>query len=61
MKQTTLPTTADTATTATLLVNLLKARRLPLCPMCAEVRSIVEMTDGKYIVCGRCLDCEEAK
>lgn len=59
MKQTA-PTT-DTATQATLLVNILRAQRIPMCAMCAGDRSKVEIDGEQYIYCKRCGDCAPLK
>lgn len=58
MKPTALPT--DTAMQATLLANLMRARKVSSCALCAEPRKVVETDEGRFIVCPRCGDCAEA-
>jgi hypothetical protein len=48
----------DTASRATMLRQLMKARRVSCCPLCAEVRQKVETADGAKLVCPLCGDVE---
>jgi uncharacterized paraquat-inducible protein A len=51
--------TTDTAMQATLLANVIRAQRIPHCPMCAEARKVREIEGEQYIVCPRCGDAEK--